>query len=113
MFRIVRRKEPQIHADHAVAALAHDQRGHRAIDAATHRDHHGLARAVTRADFLFRQQCFRVGWEIGGRSRLNDGLELKGHDLAFVLVLVGHGDSAAFRSRQVYAGAGSWELGRL
>ena len=53
---IVGREEAQVHADHAVAALAHDQRGHRAVDAAAHGDDAGLARAVTRADALRRQQ---------------------------------------------------------
>ena len=66
---IVGREEAQVHADHAVAALAHDQRGDRAIDAAAHGDHAGLARAVARPDALRRQQRGNIGKALdGGRG---------------------------------------------
>ena len=74
MIRIVGREEAQIHADHAVATLAHDQRGDGAIDAATHRDDDGFARAVTRADFLLGEDMAASTAEVSdlrsrGRSR--------------------------------------------
>src|SRR5204862_2938983 len=47
-------EEAQVDTDDAVAALAHDQRGDGAVDAAAHGDDAGFAGAVARADPLRR-----------------------------------------------------------
>ena len=68
MVGVVGREEAQVDTDHPVAALAHDERGDRAVDAAAHGDDAGLTGAVMRADALRREQRGDIG-----RGQLDDG----------------------------------------
>jgi hypothetical protein len=53
---VVRGEEPEVHADHAVAPLAHHQRGHRTVDPAAHGDNDRLPGAVGGTNLVFGEQ---------------------------------------------------------